>query len=1087
MGRIRHLVISTILVALPFLCFPVYPEEAADCIDVTFRDDFEPGELNAWESYPYAQDPGFDPDIMCVREPAYAGSSFSLARIIEPDDTDFPKDINRLGMTKKCRVRTTPRSEISCAVFLDSDRKAQELRIILCSGDGVPYEWIEREPPANTWIAIRRPAADFSSGQRKLGPGVMIEAVAVVARYGPVNPHRSYTINLDDFELTGAAERRFIGEDPATTYFDKFNTTAFNRHINHGEDVSISVKPQQGNRPVTLKSVACTIIDSGGAVRKRAASLYDDGSHGDRAGSDGVWSSSLVYRVKPSDPSGIWRIELEGITADGKMVRDTWTFLVPVRLLTPEEHPRLFFSEEELAGLSPDGKNARKREIFDRVVASARNTIRQADIGRVVEDTSINREYLDGGTFSPTWDDYSRWSEPGYHAAQVVESGALLFALTGDREAGLKAKEFLLRIASFSNWNHPWYNARHMYSYYPVGLWCQSFALGYDLLYPLMTADERTYVRTAIMEKAVIPHYRDFAVNNRIPSNITNHFGMKTTGILLSLLTFLGDDPENPYMEPYLSGILAKYKAHIDAGYLPDGSYGEPVAYTDTDSEPLVKCLYALERNLGIDWTTTTRVRSAYYYPAYAVTGTGLDAPTFGDGGRDYGAGLRRLHLWLAHRTGDPLAFGRYLWQNSLFPGREDLFDYLWLPENLKPQPFSELPPSRWFRSKGDAVFRSGWNGDDLIFVFRCGPHSNHYHLDQGTFWLVYNNEPLITEAGVVNYYRNLYYRQFYIQPIAHNTVLLNGYPESQSIADFDNDIEALGSFPKITSCFTGATIDAVEGDLTCVYKERLTTFRRSFVFVKPDYLIMFDDLASPDNERFTWIFHADGEKSMTVNGSTITISRPEAQLRMEVLAPNNLTHTIQKHVDQDMCFVRLDTPEPSTAAGFIAALIPSKAADMEDRAGWKTTPVSENGWLGAEVTRTAQTDRVLFRTGEIVGTAHTGGFETDGDRFAVTMDTGGALVRCWVRNATVFSDVRSAGGKTLIRSDSRLTAAVALTEGETVIEIDAEKPSKVEIHVPRMAAEVLPNGEKTRFSYDAGSGTVTVSVPEGFSRVAVR
>ena len=33
-----------------------------------------------------------------------------------------------------------------------------------------------------------------------------------------------------------------------------------------------------------------------------------------------------------------------------------------------------------------------------------------------------------------------------------------------------------------------------------------------------------------------------------------------------------------------------------------------------------------------------------------------------------------------------------------------------------------------------------------------------HYHIDQGTFWFLYGGEQLITEAGRVNYYENLYY-----------------------------------------------------------------------------------------------------------------------------------------------------------------------------------------------------------------------------------------------------------------------------------------------------------------------------------------
>ncbi len=308
----------------------------------------------------------------------------------------------------------------------------------------------------------------------------------------------------------------------------------------------------------------------------------------------------------------------------------------------------------------------------------------------MVEASGPNLEFLVGGPVSPTWDFLYRWTRPGNTMREVVTSGAFLYAFTGDREAGLKAREFMLRFASFKGWMSPWFLNRHMYGYYPIGQWSYAMAIGYDLLYPLLTSDDRTAIRKAVMEKALILHYRDHVELNRKPSNITNHIGMNTTGILLSALAFMGEDPENPDMEPYLSGFLAKYRAHIDAAYRPDGSYAEPEGYAGTDTEDLVKCLDAIERNLGMDWTTTTNVRGSYLYQLYLSTLNGLACPAFGDGGRDWGFALRNLHLWLAHRTNDPSALERYLWQteSGAFSPQYTFFDLLWMPDpELKPKP----------------------------------------------------------------------------------------------------------------------------------------------------------------------------------------------------------------------------------------------------------------------------------------------------------------------------------------------------------------------------------------------------------------
>jgi len=780
---------------------------------------------------------------------------------------------------------------------------------------------------------------------------------------------------------------------------------------------------------------------------------------------------------------------VKGVCTDSKPVLDEFFFIVPERFLTTKNHPRLFFTTDDLPGLSPEGKSPRLREIFEKNVTSAKKRLDRADIDAIVEDHDVrlNREYLDGGPFSTTWDDYDRWRNPGTITASAVESGAYLYALTGDREAGLKAKEFMLRLAAFDVWNNHWFEERKMYSYYPVGIWCQSLAVGYDFLYPLMNSEERSLVRKAFMEKAIIPHYVDQVVNNRLPSNITNHIGMNTVGILLAAIALIGEDPENPFMEPYLSGILAMVKAHIDVAYRPDGSYAEPVGYTSTDTEPLVKALDAIERNLGINWTTTTFVKNVYLYPAYLSTRNGRNAPTFGDSNNDWGAGMRRLHLWLAHRNGDRLAWGRYLWQNNNFPGREDFFDYFWMPENLEPRSFSELPTSRWFWSKGDAVFRSGWEGDNLIFVFRCGPHSNHYHIDQGTFWFLYGGEQLITEAGMVNYYENLYYRSFYIQPIAHNTVLLNGYPESQRIADYDNEIKALGTYPKISSCFTGEIMDAVEGDLACVYKDRLDNFKRSFIFVKPDYFVLYDNIASKGKERFTWLFHALGTKSISGNGNEVKIIRPKARLRMDILTPQNLERTTKRYVDQDKSFIQLETQEPATEARFLALMIPSSDENTGEREKWKTNYIKDTGWIGTEVERGRLTDRILFRTEPGWEQATSGDFNTDGDRLVVSKNSDGKIEKLWIRNALILKVIGTSDKRTLIQCDTRATVAVAYNAGEMRIESDTDEMAKLSVWSEKKPNRVLLNGEKTRFSFDNDTGLLTLSVLAGHNSVNVR
>jgi hypothetical protein len=1054
-------------------------DTAADMAAATLRDDFETGELNAWESYPIAEDPGFDPEIWCVREPSFHGSAYSLCKVIKPNDTDYPVDRNLVGMTKKIRIRTGAGSAFSLAAFMDGDRRAEELRVVLYGADGARYTWSREKPPANEWVEVSAPAADFKAGSRTLAPGVWIEAVSVTARYGPVNPHRSYSLCIDDFSLSGETVRRFVAVKPESVWLDKFSLTILTRHFHRGETFFLSVRPEDGGRPVRLVSLTCTVYDPNMAIRAKNVTLSDNGENGDASGGDGVWSSASIYRIAEGDPAGRWRLSLDGVGSGGERVRNDLFVLVPEKRLTPDDHPRLFFTRAELDSLKAGAADPKRKKIFDAAVSSARNTVARGKIDDIVEAGGANLEFLDGGPVSPTWDYYSRWSRPGTIMREVVTAGAFLYALDGDREAGLKAKEFMLRFAAFKEWQNPWFLEHHMYGYYPVGLWSYAMGIGYDLLYPLFTPEERITIRKAVMEKALIPHYRDHVELNRKPSNITNHIGMNTTGILLCALAFIGEDPENPDMEPYLSGILAKYKAHIDAAYRPDSSYAEPESYAGTDSEDLVKCLDALERNLGLDWTTTTDVRGAYLYQLYLATANGKDCPAFGDGGRDWGFSLRNLHLWLAHRTKDPSALERYLWQteSGAFPPYYTFFDYLWMPDGgIEPKPLAERPLSRWFKSKGNVVFRSGWDENATIFAMKCGPHSNHYHLDQGTFWLLSHGETLITEAGVVNYYRNLYYRSFYIQPVGHNTLLLNRYPESQRIADLDDEVKARSEFPRITSCFTGTGVNEVEGDLASVYKDRLSRYTRSFVYMRPDYLVLFDEVDAQAPEQCTWVFHAEGKDSFKGDGATVRIVRPKAELRMEVLAPSEPGRTVNPYPDRDASFIYLTDPMKARSSRFLAVLIPSSPESRSEHESWETARVETDGWTGAEIRRGSEIDHVLFRTGVSSSVNAPGGFSTGGDRIAATTGDGGALHRLWVRRALSCA----LNGGTIFASTATMTVSLEFGAHGCSAETEADSAAIFSLKTGKKPDTVSMNGKKTTFTFDRKTGNVAVSLPAG-------
>ncbi len=1042
-----------------------YAESNLQWVRYEWTDSFENGELDSWETYPFFQDMGFNPTLRTVSDPTYDGSR-SLSQNFVPTDTDFPVDRNRIGVMKRGHLFTSENSTLSCAVFLNADRRAQKLDVVLCSKDGQKFTHTQKNPPSNQWVEIHLPLTDFQAEGKAPKVGTTIEAVVVVAQFGVVSADRSYSLNLDGFSLTGERSNRFIATKPKSTWLDPFLKTILHRHYSPGETISVTVSPQSNNPQDPISKVTASVLDGEGKPVAESISL----SKGEG------WSNDEIYTLKKEDPPGRWRLRLSAETKTGKTFENDLEFLVPVSS-SNQTHPRLFFSSEGIERRAESRSDSDLTKIFEEASKVAKNRISGVAPQDYPEFHEVNDEYLGGGDFTPHWPEFMKWRK-GLQALVAGKEGAFLYSLAGDEEAGETAKDLLLHVCNFSEWNHPWMIARGTHMYYPMGYTAYRAAVAYDLLYPLLSADERKQVVDGLFERGVLPCYLGEVIDNHIPSNISNHLGVSCTGGLLAAIALLGEDPDNPYMEPYLSGILAKLEAHIHAGYLPDKSYAETFGYYHMDADMVSKAAAALERNFGIDLTTTTNFKDAWVYPHYVSTPSGEDCLDMGDGSGNWGPNSKTSLLWYAHRNQDAMAYDRYLWTLSPDMYRDfaaDFYDYLWRPTDLEPEPANTLPTSRLFSEKGMAVFRSGWDGNDLQLLYKAGPHSNHHHLDQGHFQLRYGGEMLLDEGGYAKYYQNKYYHSFYTQAVAHNTLLLGNYPESQDLADLRDDVKALDDFPRIIDCTTGEVVDALESELSTVYKGRLSNYRRSIVAPKSEYLVLFDEVEANRPEQFDWLFHTRGKESIEVEGSTARISRPGTELRMEILEPKNLTNEVRFHPHGDKSFVTFSTMDKSKGTRFLNVMIPSATEDREIRKDWKIEGVNEMGWLGATVDQGEEVDHVLFRIDDNESST-VKGLQTDADRVLVTKGPDSKVKKLWLRNFTTFQSEEIPGAPLHLESDQPMTLSMIWKNGSLSLESAPRVFSSLKVSGIEKPAGVKLNGREVEFEYNAEEAVVTIT-----------
>ena len=1037
-------------------------------------DDFETGEMHGWESYPYAQDIGYEPFTVTRPEPAHNGSKYSLAQTHRANDTVEL----RHGFTKEIDLWTCPDTRMKLALFLIADRRPTSVELSLCLHSGQRFFHTITSPAVNEWLELDIPLEGFTMNRRPLGPGEHLQAITIEASYPTTSHILSYTICLDDFALNGERPRRFVALDPASTAFELCDHAVLHDHFCYGDQIELTVKPEDAPGCGALAIVSCGLIDPAGRTVATGIELCER---------DGAWVLEDAHTFEEGDDRGQWTISLTGRSADGGQMAWSFRFLMPGQRLTPAHHPRLFFTRDELNNRL-ESQSPREREMVDDFIAAAED-FSNVDPESIQECQDVSDQALTGHQFAKI-NSGSRWSDPINRLARITESGALRYAFTGDEQAGLVARRALLKLCSFKRWNHPWQLARGNHTYYPVGYTIGPVGIGYDLLYPLLSEADRKAIREGLMDKGIAMFYRDLVEMNRMPSSVTNHIAVIVANLAVAATAVYGEDPDNPCLEPYLSGILERMKRFIDRTYYPDGSYGEPIGYENMATRDIVEALCVLERNFGIDYTTTTGLGKMYLYPLRGACSDGQMAD-FGDVGIRGGWGWGgNPFLWLTYRTRNP--WTAHYSQPSLESGRGDLYRWLWYTTGLETRQREGLTPSHHFPIKGTVFMRSDWSDEANRLTFKCGPNSNHYHVDQGTFFLHANGELLLSEVGLEHrrgfhsYYANLYFPAYDTQAAGHNVLLIDGDPQSQTPADYRNGIAALSTWPRIRHSFCGWSHDEVEADLACVYKGKLSSYTRSFLFVKPDVIIMCDRVRSAGGHSYSWLFHAednDDASSITLGDTgirpSIRIQRPTAYLDMDVLSPAMESVSVRAGA-RDESFLQLTSAGDLNEADLLVVMVPGADTAPSERS-MESTSIACDGWIGASIARGESLIRAFFRSGAATDSS-VDGISTDAACFAVETDRAGQVTGFFLRGSAFTC------GPAFFASSKVASVSVVYTAEGVDLEIDAPEETDLSVGVASRPHAVAVDGKPVeQWTYDAASGQLRLPVGQGHALVTAR
>jgi hypothetical protein len=305
-----------------------------------------------------------------------------------------------------------------------------------------------------------------------------------------------------------------------------------------------------------------------------------------------------------------------------RLVLAAAALLLPIQAQTPPPHPRLLFTAAEIPGLA-----ARTTQP---VTSAAWNAFA----------TSVSWPLS-----SPSPSTQGSWNVQ--YAMRKLEELSLRYAILGSTSHGNAARTALLAAVSTLT---PTGSAPYIQASY-----ASVIAISYDLLHPLLSAQERTQVVNHLIAwvnalksaSNAVTTYQGYA------AAVDNFAFSWMAGVAMSLMAIWGDTTSYPNLVPELQATLDKLRIGWMDAVSPDGSIDESYGYSSYG------CLWAIHaavaaQNCGLgDIVAGTNLERTGRWLLSSLFGSRL--AWIGDSSPSHkGTRLDTITYWLARRSQDP-------------------------------------------------------------------------------------------------------------------------------------------------------------------------------------------------------------------------------------------------------------------------------------------------------------------------------------------------------------------------------------------------------------------------------------------------
>jgi len=539
-------------------------------------------------------------------------------------------------------------------------------------------------------------------------------------------------------------------------------------------------------------------------------------------------------------------------------------------------HPRLYFTAADWERLRRESREAPKAAIWETVRAEIDESLRD-NAPDSYEDPWEYPGYED-----PKWRKMfsALYSDSFTRGLRYCETNAFAYRITGDRKYLENAKKWMLRPCRWEHWCLL-KDGRYVWSSYDLCVThkMQGLATAYDWLYSELSEAERKLVRDTLAKWSEVS-FEHMRVGGWV--GMGNHLGPQLAGQAIAAIALLGEHPD---AAKWLNQCIWQMKFHAlrppymgrDAGLVTGYRFTSYIMTYLTSVAHAVKTLTGMQllnRSL-IDWPlyglippdkmvdleSSSYDKPYYYLRAYVMK---------------LASDFRDSHAqWWVNSSPRPCGRGA--------ASRGNLWAFVYFDPTVAPEFPESRPSSKHFRDIGWVYMRSGWGPEDAYFALKSGPQDEKFFRNQNHIMLTAFGERLIEIPQVR--------RDRKYPTEANSTILVNGQGQrlGNTYRERAGESPALG---RIAASFLSDAFDFAAGDASLSYErdgKTLRRFLRNVAFVKPRFLVMFDDLEGFDDApaEFESLLRFGGRVQAETD-STI-LSGGKAKLLTRVLLPRDV------------------------------------------------------------------------------------------------------------------------------------------------------------------------------------------------------